>query len=43
MNVLMMSQETMNGELPVESGGEMDWGLNYVKDVEMYGIAMGDH
>ena len=31
----------MNGELPVESGGEMDWGINYIKEVEMYGVALG--
>ena len=36
----------MYGKLPVESGGEMDWCLNYVKEVEMYGelaLGRGDH
>ena len=30
----------MNGKLSVESGGEMEWGVNYVKEVEMYGVAL---
>ena len=35
----MISHETMNGKLPVWTGNGL--GPYYVKEVEMYGVALG--